>query len=365
MDGPALATAPEGDDAGMFYESVGTFTAGDRDELARFLTHAGSRLVFLIDWNRARKALGAFVPKVDAISLLGEAADVGYGHRGFLEMGGDQLVFDAMATVIRTPLRYGEDLDDVVGLDDARAFLQTVLRTCSIGLREQRSRTLIEAQVRTELSRLVRTHGERLLGPVAEHAAVVLDIARGLRDQLRASSEGLGLDQAAAAGAAKEREHRADELVVFVRTVVARRPDADACRHVIELADDAADAFEEAAFIVSLLPGMPLPFPDVVPVTELGELTVASAEAYVAAVEAARGVGPVAIQATLEAVDAIAGLERRMDDAERRVASDLARHQAVEAKTFVLASRLCAQCERAVDALTHAALALRDRLTIA
>jgi uncharacterized protein Yka (UPF0111/DUF47 family) len=362
---PRSRRAPEVEDAGVFYESVGTFTASDAGELTRFLTHVGSRLVFLIDWNRARKALGAFVPKAIAIALLDEAADDAHGHRGFLEMGGDQLVFDAMAAVIRAPLRYGEQLDDVLGLDDARDFLRSVLRTCSIGLREGRSRTLIEAEVRTELSRVVRAHGERLLGPVADHAAVVLDIARGLRDQLRASSRGLGMDQAAAATAAKQREHRADELVVFVRTVVARRPDADAYRHVIELADDAADAFEEAAFIVSLLPDVPRPLPEVVPIAELGDLAVATAEAYSATIAAARGVGPAAIQATLEAADAVAGLERRMDDAERRVASGLAHHEAVDAKTYVLSSRFCAQCERAVDALTHAALALRDRSTTA
>jgi uncharacterized protein Yka (UPF0111/DUF47 family) len=357
--------APEIADTGVFYECVGKFTAGDLGELARFLTHIGSRLVFLIDWNRARKALGAFIPKGIAIELLAEAADEEHGHRGFLEMGGEQLVFDAMATVIRTPLRYGEDLDDVLGVRDACVFLRSALRTCSIGLREGRSRALIEAEVRVELSRLVRTHGERLLGPIAEHAAVVVDIARGLRDQLRASSQGPALDQAGAAQAAKEREHRADELVMFVRTVAARRPDADAYRRVIEVADDAADGFEEAAFMVSLLPGVPSPLPGELPVAELGDLVVATAEAYAAAVDAARGVGPAAVQATLEAVDAIIVLERRMDDAERRAATGLARHEAIDAKTFVLASRFVTQCERAVDALTHASLALRDRLTTA
>jgi uncharacterized protein Yka (UPF0111/DUF47 family) len=360
---PRTRRAREVEDAGVFYESIGTYSAADLDELTRFLTHVGSRLVFLIDWNRARKALAAFVPKVVASALLGEAADDGHGHRGFLEMGGDQLVFDAMAAVIRMPLRYGEDLDDVLGLDDARAFLRSVLSICSRELRDGRSRALIQARVRAELSRLVRTHGERLLGPVAEHASVVLDIGRGLRNQLCALREGPGMDQAAAARAAKEREHRADELVVFVRAVVARRPDADAYRRVIELADDAVDAFEEAAFQVSLLPGVPRPFPEAVPIAELGELVVKTVEVYAATVAAARGMGSTAIEATLEAVDIITALERKMDDAERRAASALARDDTIDAKTFVLASRFCAECERAVDALTHAALVLRERLT--
>ncbi|HTR53568.1 MAG TPA: DUF47 family protein [Kofleriaceae bacterium] len=357
--------ARELEDAGVFYETVGTFMADDLGELERFLAHVGSRLVFLIDWNRARKALCAFVPKGVAVALLGEAADDGHGHRGFLEMGGEQLVFDAMATVIRTPLRYGEDLDDVLGIDDARSFLRATLRTCSIGLQEGRSRALIQARVRAELSSLVRTHGERLLEPVAEHAALVLDIGRGLRDQLRALSEGPGLDQAAAARAAKERERRADDLVVFVRGVVARRPDAEAYRRVIELADDAADAFEEAAFLVSLLPDVPRPLSDNLRIAELGDLAVNTAEAYAATVESARAVGQAAVQATLEAVDTITALERQMDDGERRAVSSLARHAQIDTKTFVLASRFVAECERAVDALTHAALALRDRITTA
>ena len=46
-----------GDDkfeSGLYHLSVGRFSAKDREELKSFLGFLGSRLVFLIDWNRAR-----------------------------------------------------------------------------------------------------------------------------------------------------------------------------------------------------------------------------------------------------------------------------------------------------------------------
>lgn len=48
---------------------TGTFRAADEPELQRFLEHVGSRLVFLIDWNRARKRLRPFVGKREAVDV--------------------------------------------------------------------------------------------------------------------------------------------------------------------------------------------------------------------------------------------------------------------------------------------------------
>jgi hypothetical protein len=43
--------------------------------------------VFLIDWNRARKRLGRFLKKTDAIDVLKWAADHNVSHRAFLQFG--------------------------------------------------------------------------------------------------------------------------------------------------------------------------------------------------------------------------------------------------------------------------------------
>ena len=62
---------------GAHHLATGRFEASDRDALAAYLAHLGSRLVFLIDWNRARKRLVPLVGKKTAMTLLAWAADDG------------------------------------------------------------------------------------------------------------------------------------------------------------------------------------------------------------------------------------------------------------------------------------------------
>jgi hypothetical protein len=56
----------------------------------------GSRIVFLIDWNRARKRLNLFVKNSESIAILTEAARREVGHVGWLAAGGEQLIYGAM-----------------------------------------------------------------------------------------------------------------------------------------------------------------------------------------------------------------------------------------------------------------------------
>lgn len=356
--------AREIQEAGLFYECVGTLDARDRQEREGFLTHLGSRLVFLIDWNRARKALRSFVSKSATLELLAWAAREGHGHRGFLEMGGERLVFDAMAAIIRTPLRYGERLDDVLGPPAATELLRSVLRESSVGLRNGRSPSLVRAAIRTELAKALRGAGERLLGPVVDHAGILAEIARGVRAQLEAVTLARAIDQEARARVARDHEHRGDECVVFLRGIALRAPEAEAYLRVVERADDAADALEEAAFLLSLLPPE---LPDAfrtAPFGALGEIVAAATEAYLAAVTSARGARPDDTQRSLDALDTVTSLEHRMDEAERRLVAALARQGAVDGKLFVIASRISGALERAVDALMHASLLVRDRFAL-
>jgi hypothetical protein len=55
---------------GVYHLCIGTFTARKAKELEDYLAFLGSRLVFLIDWNRARKRLRQLLPKKDALALL-------------------------------------------------------------------------------------------------------------------------------------------------------------------------------------------------------------------------------------------------------------------------------------------------------
>ena len=73
---------------GIYHLSVGTYTLPDREGCCTFLEHLGSRLVFLIDWNKARKRLRNFLLNKDAVAVIRKAAQQDIGHRGFLEPRG-------------------------------------------------------------------------------------------------------------------------------------------------------------------------------------------------------------------------------------------------------------------------------------
>ena len=103
-----------------FELTVGQVTARDARELAERLSGVGSRLVFLIDWNKARKRLGRFLKKSDAIAVLKWAADHNVGHRAFLQLGDVRLVYTAMERAARAQIRYGARLDEILGREAAR-----------------------------------------------------------------------------------------------------------------------------------------------------------------------------------------------------------------------------------------------------
>jgi uncharacterized protein Yka (UPF0111/DUF47 family) len=351
-----------------FFLCVGRFVAKSDTELRAFLERLGSRLVFLIDWNKARKALQAFVPKSNAVALLQWAANEDLGHRAFLELGGAHLVYDAMAAVMRTPLRFGERLEDALGVEGATDFMRFVLKECARGLLDGRSRSLIRERVRAELASRHLTAGDRLLEPVQRHAAIVQQLGTTIDSVLA----GLGqtIDERARgeqAARAKAYERDADAIVVEVRSLVERIPDADAFGRIMHDADDVADDLEEAAFAATLMPGGAALREGVrVALQQLGDLVAQDCAAWVTCVEAARhahrgGVGP-EMRAFLDAVDRIVTLERETDDAERRTHAELMLGESTDARVLFVATRIAEQVETAADALMHAALELRDRV---
>ena len=84
-----------GDD-GAFYLVTGRFTDENAESRDVFLESIGASLVFLIDWNKARKVLREWISKNDAIRVLSWAAHHRFGHRAFLELGGGDLVAAAV-----------------------------------------------------------------------------------------------------------------------------------------------------------------------------------------------------------------------------------------------------------------------------
>ena len=109
-----------------FYLATGSMTSADADSCRSYLDFLGSRLVFLIDWNRARKQLRQFLRGPDRVALLLSAAEADIGHRGFLELGGARLVNQAIEATAGSSMHFGDRLCDVLGDAQTVSFLRFV-----------------------------------------------------------------------------------------------------------------------------------------------------------------------------------------------------------------------------------------------
>lgn len=244
----------EGLNAGEAYHvGTATFDSQDQTALEQVLEGIGSRIVFLIDWNRARKRLQQFVGKPQAVEILTEAAHREVGHMAWLAAGGERLIYAAMQALGADYFFHiGDRLDQVLGATQAKAFLVEVLQLSSQAMRQRQPVALIEDETRLQLVRHLRRRRDEF-DLLAEHAAYCHELAMGVRDAL---AHGRQYDRKAArklAERAKEWEHQADLLVMHSRSRAERHPRWEPFCRLIERADDVADCLEEAVFLLSLI----------------------------------------------------------------------------------------------------------------
>jgi hypothetical protein len=107
-----------GDDR-TFYLVTGRYSSAQSEARNAFLEAVGASLVFLIDWNKARKVLREWVTNGDAVHILDWAARHRVGHRGFLEFGGAELVASAVHHAASSRIGFGERLDNTLGEEGA------------------------------------------------------------------------------------------------------------------------------------------------------------------------------------------------------------------------------------------------------
>ena len=232
--------------------SVGTaqFDCADEPALEAALEGIGSRIVFLIDWNRARKRLQAFVGKDDAIAVLSEAAKLDIGHRAWLQVGGERLIFAAMQAG-EGAFQIGDRLDEVIGKADARAFLLAVMQLACDALRRGQPAALVADETRMLLAQHVRQRTSEF-DLLAEHAAYCHSLAQAVSDGLAHGAERSGKAARELATRSKGWERQADHLVMQAREKAERQPRWRPVARLVEQSDDVADALEEAAFLISL-----------------------------------------------------------------------------------------------------------------
>ena len=341
-----------------FYMATGRFEAADPDGCRAYLGLLGSRLVYLIDWNRARKQLRGFLRGPDRLTLLRWAAETDLGHRAFLELGGARLVNQAIEESAGSSMHFGDRLCDVLGDAEALDFLRFVLRTATEGLLSGQSHGLIHDRIRVALATHFSNEERRMLRLVSDHAGLIFEIASLVRDGLTADQGGAG-KRARRAG---RYEHDADHMVIEMREAVRRRPDYAVFLSLLKAADDAADEAEDAAFLLNLEPieGEPRNA-----LRTLADLVVEATQEWIKALGHAAQIGLAETQAETEdflaAIDRIATLERQADDAHRTLEA-VGVKAARDFRQLHLSATVGGKLEATADALKKASLILRDHV---
>jgi uncharacterized protein Yka (UPF0111/DUF47 family) len=348
---------------------TGRFEAKDSAELLEYINFLASRLVFLIDWNRARKELRGFLRGKDRVALLDWVAEAEVGQRGFLELGGAQLINRAIEDTAGSAMHFGDRLCDVLGDEAAMNFIRFVFQSAMEGLRDHHSHRLIQDRVRAELQAHFSSEGKRLLQLASEQAAMIFEIASLVRDGIHGLEGGDhdGLYERLAKRA-REFEHSADQLVATGREAVRKRPEYTVLFNLLEIADNAADELEEVAFLLKLLVASK---PEGEVLKELGslaDLLLESAQEWIKALSHARQIDqPRGLGAQedardfLTAIDALLALEHRADDTERALTFAVVQ-KANDFRQLHICSRMAQGLEEASDALNWAGLKARDYL---
>ena len=348
-----------------FSVTTGNFDCADSVALDAALEGIASRIVFLIDWNRARKRLHNFVSKAQALALLNEVAQLDVGHRAWLQLGGEGLIFGAMQTAGSAAFRVGDRLDQVIGPADATAFLLQVMTLCRDALRSRHPATLVADQTRMLLAQHLRRRSSEF-DLLCEHAAYCQALAQAVSDALAHGVQGSVKAAQALAARAKTWERKADHLVIQARDKAEQQPRWQPIARLLEQSDDVADALEEAAFLIGLMADHHTKgWNDEVRkvLARLAATVLQATEDHVKALAIARSLSSdsdsLDSDPFLAAIWRVLQAERQCDEL-LRDARKLILQTMQDAPSLMLANDLAVALEDASDRLLSAAYALRD-----
>ena len=351
-----------GDD-GNFYLVTGRYSASRREERDAFLEALGASLVFLIDWNKARKVLREWVINSDAVRVLDWAARQRLGHRGFLELGGADLVASAVHHVASSRIGFGERLDNVLGRNGAVDFLKSVLRITAEALLSGSSLRLARDRIEAALVAHLERVDVALLAIVVRQAGLARDIAASLADSMAELRTGRTFDARAVAKRAELIERKADRIIVEARSEIVRFDADHGIERLSNQIEDAIDELEQAAFAATLVPSE-LPPTLIDSLTELCAAALSGTEAAVVGTTAAAEVPEnhrVDTEDALAAVGQLIECEHRADAAERAVTANII-SGGFDLKTSLSVLELARALERSTDQLARFGHLLREHV---
>jgi uncharacterized protein Yka (UPF0111/DUF47 family) len=337
-----------GDD-NAFFLVTGQYQADSSSDRNAFLAALGAALVFLIDWNKARKLLRSWVAKDDAVRILDWAAQARVGHRAFLELGGNELLGAAVRNAAPARIGFGERLDQALGRNAAVDFLKTAMRVSSEALSAGQSVRLVRDQIEADLVRRLERVDSALLAIVLRQVGLAHDMTAAVAHHIAALQAGRPIDGKLLAARAGRIERKADRIAIEARKEATRLDAGPIIEQLVDRVEESVDELEQAAFIASLAPaGI-----DPALLSALAELcavattaTEAAASGLAAAIEVPEG-------RRADCEDALAAVIRLMD-AEHAADS---RERDVTARVFAggfdVATSLCVlELARAIERAT-------------
>ncbi|MFI5011260.1 MAG: hypothetical protein ACHQAY_02830 [Hyphomicrobiales bacterium] len=348
---------------GVFYLVTGRYQAENDEARDGFVEAIGTCLVFLIDWNKARKVLRAWIPKGDAVRILDWAARQRIGHRGFLELGGGDLVVSAVRHAAPSRIGFGERLDTALGREAAVDFLKAVLRISTEALLEGRSIRLARDRIEADLVRHLERADSMLLTIVVRQAGLAHDMAGAIAHHIAALQSGRQVDGRLLATRARRLEEKADKIAAEARTEMTRLDAGRRIQPLSDLIEDTIDDLEQAAFISSLL-SAGTGAETLQPLSELAGVVIAAVQAAASGVDAAMDVPDGERSDSEDALAAVGRLidaEHMADACERAVTSKVLGGD-LELKASLAVLELARAMENATDRLAGFGHLLRERV---
>ncbi|MBV9628253.1 MAG: hypothetical protein JO230_09175 [Xanthobacteraceae bacterium] len=348
---------------GTFYLITGNLAAQTSAERDRFLGTLGSSLVFLIDWNKARKALRTFMPKDQSVRILDWAARNQIGHRAFLELGGVELITTAVHNTAATRIGFGDQLDKVLGRNAAFDFFTNVLRICTDALKQSRSVRLARDRIEADLVRRLKRVDATLMAVVVRQAGLAREIAAAIAAHVANLQGGRPTESAALTQQARRIEEKADRIAIEVRAEISRLDADSTMTQLVDRVEDAVDDLEQAAFIASLIPH-DLTQNVLIPLADLGAAAILATEAAASGADAAAEIpeghrGDA--EDALAAVGRLVEIEHKADDCERAVTQLVLRGELDPVRALGVLE-LARALERATDRLAAYAHVLRTHV---
>ena len=296
--------------------------------------------------------------------MLKWAAEKDYGHRGFLVLGGETFINQAIEYAAKSMLHYGQPLHEMLGRDQAIEYLQYVLEKSSTGLSAGQSEQLLRDEIKTELLKYFQTTYQSFVTIAERHAEIIHDLASltlsGLIRTLQPESPPY---MKRCAERCRHWEHQADDLLNEGRELIRNSSGlSSTLEDVFQRADDSADSLEDTAFLLTLVTDDMKNRKLFARLRHLNELVVQASREYIKSLESAKLISREAHREDLDdflhAVDQIVKIEHDCDDALRGVTAMIVQ-DVDDCRHLHLYSEIAESLEYASDALAISSLKLR------